>query len=776
MFEIIISNKMDFVLGALFVLLFPVYSTSTNEEVIGNVIRNISEIHFSHYQCLIIITEEFSLFPLFLPAEIPRVGIQIHNTNFDNTLVKAMDLGCMGYIIHCCDCKSVFVTLAKSTRIALLRGGKKIIVYPECTEVQDIAQIMHMEELELFPDTVFLQVTKTVLGSSISTQKSILLVETSSTVKDSKGLGTTKPENISDSCSLDSPNVEEESSNIESTINIGNNTLECLSEGVIIRGSSENTSVDYKYTIHNFELEYSDLPVESTFSAYSNDTVPVDSTSTYTEKIGRIISNKIQTNKNVNRIIQTFTDVSFGVLKFITHKFVGENPAEELLLESWSSDQDEFPSVSQLFPDKTQNLLGKSLVVAAVDYTPYSVLGKDINSSDGVEVRLLAEFSKQINFTWEFLAENVNLWGTVHPNGSGHGVIGDVAEGKADIGISAIISTIYLIWNWTDFGTPHMSSATTGVVPAPTILPRWHTLILPFSTEIWVAMGVTFLVSAFGTYCVSRLAHKFLGTMGPYTTLFNTALLVFGMLVMQVYEGAHEENRYVVLRALTALLDMMIFTLSSIYTGGLASVLTIPRYGRPIDTLREMADSNILWAAQDEAFVFSIRGTGDPILDHLNENFRVLDEEELAVRALRGDMGFVMEVLSGGSCCFSSHLTPRAMAKLRIMREPLYWSHIIFIFRKSSPYIEKFNNLVYKMRESGIMYYWEGEVARKFNSGCGPGPQYDAGPTKLQLGHVQGAFFALGFGLMASLLVFCWELLKAGGGKRIKNRRHKGPC
>ena len=112
------------------------------------------------------------------------------------------------------------------------------------------------------------------------------------------------------------------------------------------------------------------------------------------------------------------------------------------------------------------------------------------------------------------------------------------------------------------------------------------------------------------------------------------------------------------------------------------------------------------------------------------------------------------------ACSLSPHLAPQAMSRLRIMKEPLYWAHIIISLRKSSPYTARLNRLVFRLTESGITKYWQGDLARKYSSGCGTGPEYDDVPTKLLLGHVQGAFMLLGLGLVISSLVFLWEIIR----------------
>ncbi|KAJ9590100.1 hypothetical protein L9F63_016779 [Diploptera punctata] len=459
-----------------------------------------------------------------------------------------------------------------------------------------------------------------------------------------------------------------------------------------------------------------------------------------------------------------FTDDNCSriVVQFVTHKFVGKTGTEEILLDVWHSDDNANISLDNLYRDKVQNLEGKLLTMSVTNYKPYVIL-REGQEREGLDMRIMAEFIKKINFTMELMDYSKFIVGTIYENGSGFGMLGRVADERADIGFAGIYGSWPFVLNWTSYSTSYTRGCITGLMPIPKLLPRWHTVFISFSKQIWLATICTFFISSVATYIIAKLSAKFIEsgrTAGPYTSLIQCAFQIFGMLVLQVYEGVDEEQRYLVLRTLTTLLDVMIHTLSSTYTGALASVLTIPRYGRPIDTIMELAKSKVLWAAQDIAFVFSIMNSGDPVLERVVSKFRILDDDELKKQALRGEMGFVMETMSGQTCCPSPHLTPEAMTRLRRMKEPMYFGHIVMILRKSSPYLKHLNRLFFNLRETGIIQYWEIDVTRKFTYGCGHGPQYNTGPTPLLLDHVQSAFMLLAIGLVVSSLVFFWEIIR----------------
>ena len=77
-------------------------------------------------------------------------------------------------------------------------------------------------------------------------------------------------------------------------------------------------------------------------------------------------------------------------------------------------------------------------------------------------------------------------------------------------------------------------------------------------------------------------------------------------------------------------------------------VLSYFRFEHPIDTVEDLARSNMLWAATTEAWAFSIEGATEPDLIHITHNFKVMTHEQLLVHAYAGDMAFAVERLLDG--------------------------------------------------------------------------------------------------------------------------------
>jgi hypothetical protein len=102
-------------------------------------------------------------------------------------------------------------------------------------------------------------------------------------------------------------------------------------------------------------------------------------------------------------------------IEIVTHRFVGPNPGTELWLDTWTSGKG-FLRGANIYPDKMRNLQGKLLYVAAVpNYPPYTII--NTNSSppvyDGIELRFVKDFARQLNFSFRVVTDEVGWWGEV---------------------------------------------------------------------------------------------------------------------------------------------------------------------------------------------------------------------------------------------------------------------------------------------------------------------------------------------------------------------------
>nr|AST36229.1 putative ionotropic receptor IR41a.1 [Hedya nubiferana] len=295
----------------------------------------------------------------------------------------------------------------------------------------------------------------------------------------------------------------------------------------------------------------------------------------------------------------------------ITHKFVGpdEEIHEPLYLDRWDSCTGQFQKGVNLFPHDMSNLYGKTVKVAAFTYKPYVLLDLDPSLNplgrDGMEMRVIDEFCRWVNCTVKIIRDDEHEWGEIYENNTGVGVIGNVVEDRADIGITALYSW-YEEYRVMDFTAPIIRTAITCIAPAPRVLTSWDLPLLPFTWLMWVCLIFTFFYASFALFLAQRSTDKiFLST--------------FGMMMTQSRDDSSDTWR---IRSITGWMLVTGLIIDNAYGGGLASSFTLPKYEPSIDSVQDLVDRKMEWGANSEAWTFSIILSEEVIIERDSSSIR----------------------------------------------------------------------------------------------------------------------------------------------------------
>jgi hypothetical protein len=100
------------------------------------------------------------------------------------------------------------------------------------------------------------------------------------------------------------------------------------------------------------------------------------------------------------------------------------------------------------------------------------------------------------------------LW----PNGTGNGMWGSVAMDAAIVGFGA---TYAWLENYPhlDYSLPYFRSSVRCLTPRPQKLPNWMTPLLPFGHSMWIAVGISMLITTASLYLVTRSIISMLGAL-----------------------------------------------------------------------------------------------------------------------------------------------------------------------------------------------------------------------------------------------------------------------
>ncbi|XP_055604893.1 uncharacterized protein LOC129753117 [Uranotaenia lowii] len=152
----------------------------------------------------------------------------------------------------------------------------------------------------------------------------------------------------------------------------------------------------------------------------------------------------------------------------------------------------------------------------------------------------------------------------------------------------------------------------------------------------------------------------------------------------------------------------------NLYGAGLASIMTIPQYEKPIDTGRDFAESNMLLAGSAISWIYAIMDAPQPFLQKIVENYRLVDIDYMIDHRYALDIGYIGERTQFGNFGPIDFLDEGSASLMRLLKDDLFWQMCTAIVSKTWPLKHHFNKLVLAVKESGIQNYWELQVVKNF--------------------------------------------------------------
>nr|AVH87291.1 ionotropic receptor 3 [Holotrichia parallela] len=455
-----------------------------------------------------------------------------------------------------------------------------------------------------------------------------------------------------------------------------------------------------------------------------------------------------------------------NVLSFdiITHRYVGREHHDQVeILDTWFANNKTFSIGNYLYPNKLKNQLGRTLRLGTIVYHPFT----DVDTTDGIDWYSIKELVKKLNTTYEIVKENKessSWFGQVHPNFTGDGLFGNLAEDRIDIGFGALYQ-----WDdfhhYMDYSQPSVQTTVTCLVPRPQMLGGWLTPFIAFSGPIWIALGLIVLISIpslYFTLAWDRLKRFKSIKVKSIELLLDSTLQTQAMYVNQSvgYIPENFSSRLVFASILT-----MSLILGSIYDSGLASNMTIPRYYGIIRTAKDMVDNKLPWGGADPEYIYSLANSQSATPREMVKLFILENEEELRARNDEKWFAYGIERLPEGNFVVIDYITAEGVKIRKALEEPLYTGYTVFSARKSSVLLPYMDDVILRSAQAGLISKWEYEAVEKYSVVNilkilkDNDPSHVMGPTKLKLSHVEGGFYILIIGLLISTFCFIVEVL-----------------
>ncbi|KAK3877608.1 hypothetical protein Pcinc_017686 [Petrolisthes cinctipes] len=355
-------------------------------------------------------------------------------------------------------------------------------------------------------------------------------------------------------------------------------------------------------------------------------------------------------------------------------------------------------------------------------------------------------------------------------------MLGQVVRGEKDFVINgmALVRDRYLA---TDFTITYFSDSYSITLQIPPPSPLWLSVVYPFGVWVWASLGA----------CLVLLSLAFHALVKPDPIrIYNTGADVISTLVWLSKTLLRQASPSVPsapgCRPFLALWYLAALVLSTSYMGNLIAFLTVPAQTKRIDTLQELARTNLRLHMLDygnfvPGYLWSSK---EPVLRQLGAKLSLLSDYNEVIAAFDRGAG----VLEASEYSHFLFITRRRQKRSYRVEEKLYPNYVGWVFRKGSPYTYLFNRYLSWMSESGLVGHWRRSVLDDFQRSVAGGDgeltkaplegeaegerekeeEEEVGRASLQplnLEHLQGAFIVLGLGNVLALVVLVAEALKA---------------
>ncbi|XP_043245512.1 glutamate receptor ionotropic, delta-1-like [Amphibalanus amphitrite] len=419
----------------------------------------------------------------------------------------------------------------------------------------------------------------------------------------------------------------------------------------------------------------------------------------------------------------------------------------------------------------SHNLNGVNLRVEFINYYPYVFCPNVLSNRTCVdpllrpETSIISVLADHLNFTTTLQEHPKRVWGSQLQNGSWHGLLSSVVYDKADLAVGGM-SVTYSRANVVDFLREFTVVTSVFVTHRPSPLAAYLTVIAPLSPRSW-AVVITAVVLVGAVSALQRGCRLDLAMMEAYTVIVEQSL--------------SRDITALADRLLTGVWFLMAFVIATMYTSNLTSFLINGAPGVPIETMDQLAESNLQLVASQSNKMF---------LEWLDERqgstFAALRRKLVTVPKLTTSfqqhakdhsLAHVFEdayfeyALSNTVIHSNGTLWPRDIV---VSKDTFMPSPLAIPVQKNAPYRRHMDHVILRLIDTGLVKKWLADALFSLNlrafranvAACRRNRKdcRNDGEERqsINMQHLQGPMIILVFGHLLAIAVFILELQLKG--------------
>jgi hypothetical protein len=489
---------------------------------------------------------------------------------------------------------------------------------------------------------------------------------------------------------------------------------------------------------------------------------------TFDEDMSRFMLSEFRELNAVNAVVLVSTPNSGNVKAYTWFPYLpaghcGKHEFKPVLLDECLMENNAvFFRNTALFPKKEPfDLYGCPIIVSTFPWPPFIIKSQVNNETDqvfyteGLEIKLISVIAQSINSTIEYLPPpaNESKWGGRTAWDTWNGLLGDVFYKRADVAFASMTATEERN-QFLETTVRYWSNSVVWVVPRPGFISGWRSLLGIFRPTMWGIVAMAYLLGSSSLCTLSRTVRR-QSEPALYRDPGSCMMATWGL---SLEIGAHRQPRGLIMRLVFICWVIYCLQISTAYKSSLISFLTNPHLEPAILDMKQLVESHLgfeytvgLSEYFDDPADASMRRIRDSLRFCHNITVCLNNVAAAADTALVSDEWYVEYLIP------QLYLDSNGQPLLRTLPEEVLSYHVVMILTKGNVLLERFNELISRVVESGLMEQWAKDIrsTRKSRAMFQDG----AGERRLSISHLQSVFVFLLLGESVALVTLIIEVM-----------------
>ena len=420
-----------------------------------------------------------------------------------------------------------------------------------------------------------------------------------------------------------------------------------------------------------------------------------------------------------------------------------------------------------LFNSFPNSFGGRTLRVTLKEYFPCTIAEKTSNGSihyTGSDINLLNTLSGYLNFRFTFQTPPDNLYGRYdEKTNTTNGMVFELVANKADISIGCLAYSPDR-YQVIKFIHPLTKDCLSFVSPKANAVAKWKVIALALQKEVWIGFFVSLIFIVFFIKNITHLTSNFIEENSFFQNLYNSSFTAI-QYVLQI--SPSQDSSQSPARLLLAMVWLFSIVLAVGYRSMLTSLLSVPMYGESVNTLEELANSDLVpsWMGYGGGVEHMFRTSKDPVYMAIWNRIHIIESLPDAIENVRIerksaviDAKDILKLLIRTS--FTDPVTNDPM--VHQATECFRPFSMTVGFQKTSPYISAFDRAASRLVKTGVIMKWGRDL--EFKEKLKALKQKHKTPEnknedRLNIKDLQGGFLCYFIGTFCSVVCFVVELI-----------------